>query len=307
MLSKIKKYYKESRLGRILLKPIGRIYNFYWIYLIPESTYLKHLHKMAFKIKADLDNPKTIQEKILWLRIHNKDPLLTLCSDKYRVRNYVKEKTSEKYLIPIVFQTEDAKDIIATNIPDYPVIVKTNHGCGGHIIIHDKKTIEYRKIQKHFNRLLKYNIYSSSRQWHYKNIKPCILVERLLTKSDGGKVLDYKLHCYNGKVDRIEVYNYHDDGHGKDLIFYTPKWENMNISSRTVDTKGDVPKPRNLSGMIEFAERLAEDFKFVRVDTYNIDGKIYFGELTFAPAMGVQGYRPTKWNTIFGERLQLQN
>ena len=305
MIKLIKKYYIESKTGRKLFYPLKRFYDFYWVNLVSEKAYLKHLYQMTCGGELDLDNPQTIQEKLLWLRFHNKKPLYTKCSDKYLVRSYVEEKIGDKYLIPLVLQTKNPKDIIATNLPDYPVIIKTNHGCGGHIVIKDKNSVNYKKLQKYFKRMLKQNFYYRSRQWQYKNIEPCIIVEEHLQEKNNKKVTDFKLHCYNGKVDRIEVYRYHANDNGKDLMFYTLDWKKLDMSCRTLKNNGEIPKPKNLSEMIEIAEILASDFKFVRVDTYNLDGNIFVGELTFTPAMGTQGYRPEPWSKILGDKLQL--
>jgi len=239
------------------------------------------------------------------LRLHDRNPLLTKCADKYLVRSYVKDKIGDKYLIPLVLHTESPADINFENMPDHPVIIKTNHGCGGHVVIRDKHNENYKKLQRYFKRLLRHNFYYTSRQWQYKNIKPRILVEELLEEKDHLKVDDYKLHCYNGKVDRIEIYKYHDYGHSKEIIFYDTDWQKLDMRCRTLENRGKVPRPKNLNEMIRIAEILSADFKFVRVDTYNLDGKIFFGELTFTPAMGIQGYRPITWNSILGEKLKL--
>lgn len=305
MIKLLKRYYHKSKFGNVLLSPIKRLYDFFWVNMVPETTYLKHLYKMTCKEELNLDNPKKIQEKLLWLRLNDKDPFKTLCSDKYLVRKYIKERIGKKYLIPLVFQTEDPKEITTENLPNYPVIVKTNHGCGGHVEIKNKTEFDFKKLQKYLKRSLNQNFYYKSRQWQYKNIKPRILVEKLLEEEDGRKIINYKLHCYNGKVDRIEVYLHHDYDNGKELLYYTTNWQKLDLRCRTLENKGEVPKPKNLSEMIKIAEILSSDFRFVRVDAYNLHGKIYIGELTFTPAMGTQGCRPKSWNLILGNRLKL--
>lgn len=303
MIKLLKNIYRTSTIGQKVLFPIKRCYDFIWVRVLPEKLFLSHIYKLRFKRKLCFDNPRTIQEKYLWLRLNDKTQLHTQCADKYLVRNYIKEKIGNKYLIPLLFQTKNSKDITKEKLPNIPIIIKTNHACGGHTIIKDKKKVCYRQLQKKLKRDLKKKFYYRSRQWQYKNIIPRIIIEKLLIDKSNQKLFDYKLHCYNGTVVLIEVYFYIQNK--KSINFYDTSWNKLDMRVRTRNNLGKVDKPKNLSEMISIAEKLSTDFRFVRVDTYNLNGDIYVGELTFTPAVGIQGFLPEKWNYIFGDMLKL--
>ena len=166
----------------------------------------------------------------------------------------------------------------------------------------DKAKLNYGELRKKLKKALKSNIYFKSREWQYKNIKPHIIVEELLQKNNE-QVLDYKLHCYNGIVNMIEVYIYAKDG--LKINFHTRDWEKLDIHSRTTESTASTKRPKRLNTMIKLAQKLSTNFKFVKVDMYNIDGKIFIGELSFTPAMGLQGFIPDGWNLKLGNKLKL--
>ncbi len=302
MVKLIKSIYKNSDLGRKVFFPIKWCYDYFWVRIASETSYLKRLYKLTFNLKLNLENPKTIQEKYLWLRLNEKTALKTLCADKYLVRNYIKDRIGEEHLIPLILHTTEVSEIVSENLPDYPFIIKTNHGCGGHVTVKDKSKIDWNRLQKYLKKSLKSNFYYKSREWQYKNIIPRVIVEELIL-NDNQRIRDHKFHCYNGTVNMIEVYIYEKDG--KKSNFYTKEWEKLEIHCRTLGNADFVKKPQNLKTMISLAEELSTDFRFVRVDMYNNNGNIYIGELTFNPAMGLQGYLPDKWSLILGEQLHL--
>ncbi len=295
----LKQKYKNTKLGQLLFTPIVRSYQNFGPRLLPEKLYAKQTFKNVFLFNLDLSNPKTLNEKIIWLRLIERTKIKTICADKYAVRKFVDSKIGAKYLVPLVFQTHNPKEIVPEKLPNYPIIIKTNHGCGGHIIVKDKSEIDWVKIRKIFAKSLRDNFYFKSKEWQYKNIKPRILIEKLLLE-EGYPPQDFKLNCFNGKVHSIEV---HYDRHiqYKKNIYY-PNWEE--IDCRWGAPKGrDLDKPKNLDKMIQVAERLADEFKYVRVDLYNVKTKIYFGELTFSPAGGFCPFIPHRWDRIFGDQL----
>ncbi|MFC1528041.1 ATP-grasp fold amidoligase family protein [Candidatus Neomarinimicrobiota bacterium] len=302
MVKSLKNIYRTSTIGHKVLSPIKWLNDLFWIRIASEESYLKRVYRMAYDLKLNLNNPRTLQEKYLWLRLNDKTKLHTLCADKYLVRNYIKEQIGGEYLIPLLFHTSDPKQLTLENLPNIPFIIKTNHGCKGHIIVYDKAKLNYGELRKKFRKALKSNIYYKSREWQYKNIKPHIIVEELLQKNKE-QVLDYKFHCYNNIVNMIEVYIYAKDG--LKINFYKRDWEKLDIRSR--DTESTVPtkRPKRLNTMIKLAQKLSTNFKFVKVDMYNIDGKIFIGELTFTPSMGLQGFIPDEWNLKLGDKLKL--
>jgi len=299
----LKHLFYNTTAGHILFSPAMKLYDIYRLRLLPDKIYLKKIFKLKFGFDLNLENPKTIHEKLIWLRLNERNPLHTLCADKYAVRDYIKEKIGEKYLIPLVFHTNNPSDIFPENLPDYPFIIKTNHGCRGGIIVKDKSQIDWEMVRKKLEKSLRSNFYYKGKEWQYKNIKSCIVVEKLLLNKNFEIPREYKLHCCNGKVKFIEVYI--DKYTNKRLNFYEPDWNILECRVSSVENGKNFKKPEMLNKMKLLAEILARDFIFVRVDLYNFGSEIYFGELTFTPVGGFQKYIPSKWNRIFGDRLQL--
>jgi hypothetical protein len=282
--------------------------------MIPEKAYVKYRYKKRFGKFPDLDRPKTLNEKIVWLKLNDRTPLHTQCADKYAVRRLVADKIGEQYLVPLFFQTKDPKEIKPENLPDVPCIIKTNHDSGGVIFVHKKNEVDWKKIQKHLTKKLKQNYYPQSKEWQYKHISPRIIVEKLLQNSEGKIPEDYKLHCFNGKVRMIQV----DMGRGTEAHYrnwYNANWDREPYKWSTSKGDGkftdpseeDVPKPITLEKMIALSQVLAKPFDYVRVDWYDVEGKLYFGELTFHHDGGYRPILPKEWDLKLGDKLVLTN
>ena len=271
--------------------------------MIPEKIYIRRKFKSRFGYDLNLDNPKTINEKIHWLQKNDRTPLHTLCTDKYTVREYVKEKIGEQYLVPLALHTTNPKDIVPENLPDYPFIIKTNHGCGGHVIVRDKSKIEWKSVQRNLAKLLRSNYYYIGREWQYKDIKPCIVVEKLLLDENPNIPLDYSFHCFNGRANIIAVVT--DRNKGLTVNYYDPDWNYLRIKWGHVSYSDDIKKPEELNKMKSLAESLAKDFRYVRVDFYLLSSEIYFGEMTFSPLAGFKPFSPSEWDRKIGDELIL--
>jgi hypothetical protein len=280
--------------------------------LLPEKYYVRHKYKKVYGVYPDLENPKTLNEKIIWLKLYDRTPLHTQCADKYAVRNYVREKIGEEYLIPLLYTTRDPKDIIPVNIPNEPVVVKTNHDSGGVIFIRDKSNIDWIEIQKKLKIWLKTNYYWRSKEWQYKNIKPRILVEKLLQDETGNIPFDYKIHCFNGKVNMIQVDmgrgtgNHYRNWYSIDWKREPYKWSSPKGPGKYTDPSDtDIEKPETLEEMIRLSQILAIPFTYVRVDWYDLDGQLFFGELTFHHDGGNRPIEPLEWDIKLGSMLNL--
>ena len=291
---------------------IIRIHLFFRYHVMPEKLYLKKRFKRTFKRELDLDNPKTLNEKIVWLKLNDRTPLHTICADKYAVRSYIKEKVGEEYLVPLFYQTKNVKEIIPENLPSPPFIIKANHDSGGGIFVLDKSKTDWEEAQESLKKRLKKNYYPRSKEWQYKNIEPCVIVERLLIDKNGKIPFDYKVHCFDGKVNMIQVDIDRDsDNHYRN--WYNPKWQRepykwssiKGDGKRTDPSDDEVEKPKTLDEMIVLSEKLSKDFCYVRVDWYDVDGKLYFGELTFHHDGGNRPILPEKWDRILGDMITL--
>ncbi|WP_299128704.1 ATP-grasp fold amidoligase family protein [uncultured Winogradskyella sp.] len=251
----------------------------------------------------DLKNPKTLNEKINWLKLYNRRDIHTLVADKYRVRDYVIEKIGEKYLIPLLLHTNNPKSLSPENLPNSSFIIKTNHDSSGGLIVKDPKVIDWKDVQKRFSRLLKENHYYSTLEWQYKHIKPHIVVEKLLTTEDGSIPEDYKFHCFNGKLEFIMV-DFDRHGELRTRNLYDRNWELLPCKWGRPNGK-TLEKPSKLKEMISVVEKLAKDFLYVRVDLYFVKNQIYFGEITFHHASGFQAFYEKECDLKFGEKLNL--
>lgn len=314
MKSLIKRFYQNSALGFYLIRPIVELYHFYLFHkYLSDKDFIKKLYKKGHGVELDLENPKTLNEKISWLKLNYDKPLFTKIADKYAVRDYVKEKIGDEYLVPLYMHSTSPKDIIPKNLPEIPFIIKVNHNSSGGIIVKNKnENVNWNRIQNTLRWNMSENYYWHGREKQYKNIKPRIIVEKLLMDTKGNIPFDYKVHCFNGKARMIQV----DMGRGTDNHFrnwYSIKWErepfkwaaNKGHGKFTEPSVYDTEKPKSLEKMIELSEVFAKDFVYVRVDWYDVDGKLYFGELTLHHDGGMRPIEPTIWDTKLGEQLQL--
>ena len=308
----IKHLYYDTTIGYWLISPAETLYDgfrnpktLYDIYchrIIPEKIFLKRTFKEKLGYDLNLENPKTFNEKIQWLKLNDRKPLHTLCADKYAVREYIKEKIGEQYLVPLVYHTDNPADIVPENLPDLPCIIKTNHSNGGAIIVKDKSKIDWKHVQRKLARSLKSNFYYHTKEWQYKNIQPRIIVEKLLLDKNLNIPFDYKFHCFNGRLlfIQVDIDRYID--HKRNI--YDPDWNFMDFQLK-YENGDDVEKPDMLNKMKSLAEILAKDFRYIRVDFYNLGSEVYFGELTLHPGSGFETFTPPEWDRKWGDKLIL--
>ena len=300
----ISNIFRNSNFSYSILRPFYKIYEF-GLRLIPDEILIKRSFKKHMGYILDLDNPKTLNEKINWLKLYNRNDIQSVLADKFKVREYVKNKVGDKYLIPLLFNTTNAKDLVSENFPESNFIIKTNHNSSGGLIVRDKSEVNWKKAQKRFKRLLNENHYYSTVEWHYKNIEPQIIAEQLLTHDDGSIPEDIKLHCFNGKVAFIMI-DFDRFGKLRTRNLYDPDWNLIECNwGRPYGRK--MNKPSNLDEMIAVAEKLASDFVYLRVDLYLIKSQIYFGELTFYHASGLQAFYKKECDQKFGDMLDISS
>lgn len=301
--------YHNTLFGKLLIYSFHTSKNKLW----PDEWVIRYNYRKRRNKSLNLKNPQTLNEKINWLKLNDRRSLHTQCADKYEVRSYVKEKIGEDYLVPLYFQTKNPEDLKPENLPDIPCIVKANHDSSGGVFVHNKNKLNYTELQENLKIRLEKNYYSSSREWQYKNITPRIIVEKLLITKDGNIPLDFKVHCFNGKAHMIQV----DIGRGTNKHFrnwyYTDwfrcpfKWTSVSGSKETNPAEFDVPPPKELEKMCMLSNQLAEPFDYVRVDWYDVDDKLYFGEITFHHDSGNRPIEPEEWDYKLGEMVKLNS
>lgn len=308
----LKNLYESSEIGYWVIGSFLKISQYLQYDLKSDTKILEGRFFRNFNRAINLENPKTLNEKIVWLKLNDRSPLHTQCADKYEVRKYIKEKIGEKYLVPLYFQTYDYRDISSDVLPDEPFIIKTNHDSGGGIFVYDKSTANYHKIRQSLRRRLDVNYYQRTKEWQYKKIRPCVIVEKLLQTKDGNIPLDFKLHCLNAKVRMIQVdvgrgtENHYRNWYSKDWEREPYKWSSSKENGKFTDPSDEeVPKPESLDKMIALSEVLAEPFAYVRVDWYDVDGQLFFGEMTFHHDGGNKPILPEEWDAKLGALVNL--
>ena len=312
--SKLGKYYYDGGSYSYLAKPLVYLFDLYRHRIVNEKSFTENRFKRRMGYELDLENPKTLNEKIQWLKLYHRTPLHTICADKIAVREYVGEKIGKEYLVPLIMVTEDIQDISIDNLPNESFIIKTNHDSGSYKIIKDKNDIgDWNALRNFFSKSLKSNFYYKSKEWQYKNIPPKILVEKLLMTKEGNIPEDYKIHCFKGVPKYIQL----DVDRGKDnhsRNWYNTNWERtefhwstkLKSGGETLPNDKEIPIPLTLETMLNFASVLSEPFPYVRVDFYSLDNqKVYFGEITFNHDSGFRPIIPKEWDYKLGDMVTL--
>lgn len=255
--------------------------------------------------ELDLRQPRTFNEKIQWLKLNYRDELMTQCADKYRVRDYVRETIGEEYLIPLLGVHDFPDDIDFHELPDR-FVLKTNHGSGQNIICRDKTVFNEVEAKQKFREWIKpeSNHYFYSYEWCYKDIPPKIVIEKYIAEAQGDDVVDYKFMCFGGVAKMVFTCSERSEGELK-VDFFDLSWNHLPFTRHYPNAKHPPKKPERLQDMIVLAEKLSAPFPFVRVDFYEIRGKIFFGELTFYPGNGMEEFSPFEWDVRLGDLLML--
>lgn len=297
-----------SKSGRILFYPAIKFCE--WMGEHHPVPLVKMRYYAYFHRFPNLKEPKDMNEKLLYLKLYTNTTRWTELADKYRVRNYVKACGLEDYLIPLVGMWTNVEDIDFDSLPR-SFIFKANNGVGKSelLMVKDKEQLNIEETKAFLDELLKRkHVGVLSGEPHYVKMKPCIIAEELLPSEEGEKSpVDYKIYCANGRAEYIWVCSGRDST-GTAVMTYDREW-NPRPDLCVFDSRyreGKVrPKPENLDKMIKVAETLVKPFPFVRLDLYNINGKIYFGEMTFTPLGGMVNFHPQSFLDEMGEKIDL--
>lgn len=243
---------------------------------IPDSVILKYDYKKVFGRELDLKHPKTLNEKLQWLKLNNRNPFYSKLVDKYEVKNIVASKIGAQYIVPTIGVYNKFADIDFSTFPQC-FVLKCTHDSGSTIVCKDKNNFDFDYANKKLTDCLAMNFYYRiGREWPYKNVKPRILAENFISDTPN----DYKFYMFNGEMDSVMVCTDRDKGHPR-FRFYDKDWNRLIYMHQDLEPEDDVSKPQNFSKMVKIAECLSAGFPHIRVDLYNVKGKIYFGELTF--------------------------
>ena len=250
----------------------------------------------------DLDNPKTFNEKMQWLKLYDSTPIKTRLADKYLVRDWVKEKIGEQYLVPLLGVWERCEDIDFDKLPNR-FALKATHGCKWNIIVKDKSKLDIKETKRKLKRWLNTNYaYRLGFEMLYKDIKPRIIAEEYI--ENAGDLYDYKVWCFHGKAMYIMLMSEREQG--VKMNFYDTEWNLQPFRYNYPASEKTFEKPDNLDKMLQLAEVLAKDFIHARVDFYRLDdGSLKFGEITFTSLSGICRWDPKEQDQRFGELIKL--
>lgn len=283
-----------------------------FLFFLPDKLYISLRYRFQMGKWINWDNPETFTEKIQWLKIYNRKPEYATLVDKYEVKKYVSDKIGNEYIIPTLGVWDKPEDIDWDMLPDQ-FVLKTTHGGGGGgvVLCKDKHNFDRQKAISKLNESLKSDIYRNLREWPYKNVKRRIIAEKFIAsvketnKLEYDELKDYKFFCFNGKVKFFKVdFGRFVEHHAN---YYSIDGNLLEFGECGLEPVPEYPiiLPSNLIQMVKLAEKLSSDQIFLRVDFYNVNGQIYFGELTFYPASGMLPWTPKIWNNIIGEMLKL--
>lgn len=258
-----------------------------------------------FGLNINLKSPKTIQDKLVWLNIYDTNPLKTKCADKILLRDYCKEILGENLCIPILKIYNSSNEINFNELPNQ-FVIKCNHGSGMNIIVKDKSKLDINKTKKQLDLWMKCDFaFKNGFEAHYHDIKHKIFIEEYKKDLSNGLV-DYKFWCFNGEPGFIHVVNDRFSSKMHFNFYSVDGFKKMKLEQTNHPVSKEVIKaPSKLKEMVEYARKLSKPFKFVRVDFYEIDGKIYLGELTFTPDACVFKYKNKNDNIMVGNLLKI--
>ena len=272
----------------------------------PDEKYLSHLFQAHMGVHLNLDEPKTFNEKIQWLKIHDRKASYTKMVDKYEVKKYVSSIIGPSYIIPNYGVWDSFKEIQFNNLPNQ-FVLKCTHDSNSVFICNDKSKFNYKKIEEAINKRLKTNHFLRGREWAYKDVKPRIIAEKLLIDPVRPVLTDYKIFCFDGVPQLIMTANgSRDDESSLNRRMYDLDWNLMNIGLHGKDPLSNAEeKPVVLPQMLEISRKLSKGIPLLRVDLYVIETRIFFGELTFYHSCGFEEFVPNIWDSKLGEMIHL--
>ena len=275
----------------------------------PEDVASRRFKKI-FGRDLDLQNPQTLNEKIQWLKLNERHDYYPICADKYAMKMWVTDLLgTEEYNVPVIYHTPNWRKITSETVNQFPCIVKPNHSSHDFIILRSADNVNWKQLRRRCRFWLKRDYYIESQEWQYKDIPRQIVVEPLLETKEGRIPNDYKLNYFNGKLEFVYV-SYDREGINARCV-YDESWKVIPFywgnskQKEYVPCPVEIPQPSSFEKMKEIGAEISKFFKYVRVDFYDVDGKLYVGEITLHHGGGFDKFRPEEYDRIYGDRLKL--
>ena len=272
--------------------------------LFGDKTYVSLMYYLYSGCRLHLDDPKTFREKLQWLKLNFREPMMTAMVDKLAVKDYVRGILGDEYVIPVIAEWDTADAIDFASLP-HQFVLKTTHSGGntGVVICSDKEKLNTENARHKLSAAMGVDVYQRYREWPYKNVKKKIFAEQFL----GNDLTDYKFYCFNGVADSVLICVDRQKGAVK-YYFFDRNWHLCRYNKWGIEASEDftLPRPQTLDRMFELAANLSKGFPFIRVDFYDVGGNIYFGEFTFYPSSGFSlNGRTEETDKYFGNMIDL--
>lgn len=271
---------------------------------VPEEKYIKITYRLAFGRKLHLDNPKALTEKLNWYKLNYRNPLMRQCVDKYDVRQYVQETVGEEYLNECFGVWNSINEIDFDKLPNQFVLKPTN-GSGDVVICKDKSKLDWADAKKTLTQYSKRSFATKTKEWAYYNVPFRIIGERLIKSSDKNQIKDYKIFCFSGEPQFLFVASDRGTEQLK-FDFFDTKWNRLPVTNAH-EHNMKLMKPAHFDEMLEVAKKLSKPFPHVRVDLYEEEGRVFFGELTFYHFGGFTRFEPDEWDFKLGEYFDINS
>lgn len=290
---------KISSISRKILKQY-----FLWL---PDKIYLSSLFRLSVGYKMDFKNPLTYNQKLQWLKVYNRNPLYTQLVDKYEVKDFVIQKIGQQHVAKTIGVWDNVDQIDFSTLPNQ-FVLKTTHGGGntGVVICKDKSSFDIASAKKKLSLSMKQEIYRYNREWPYKNVRKRIIAEEYLEDKQTGELRDYKFFCFDGAVKAMFLATDRSSGNVK-FDYFDENFNHLEIVQQHPMSGLDFKKPVSFDNMKSIAEKLSAGIPHVRVDLYEVNGEVYFGEFTFFHHGGLVPFHPESWDFTWGDWISLPN
>ena len=289
---------------RKLLKPYISV-DYEQTNILPDKMFIERKFEKKMGYKLDLKNPKTFNEKLQWLKLYDRKPEYTKMVDKYEAKKYVASIIGEEYIIPTLGVWNSFDEINFDELPDQ-FVLKCTHDSGGLVICRDKTSFDKEAARQKINNSLKYNYYKHAREWPYKNVKPRIIAEKYMEDQQSKDLKDYKIFTFNGVAKALFIATERQtEGTETKFDFFDTEFKHLPFTNGHPNAEICPKKPERFNEMLELAEKLSKKIPQLRVDFYEVNGKAYFGELTFYHWSGFKPFDPLEWDEKFGSWIKL--
>ena len=271
--------------------------------ILSDEAYLKLLFRHRCGYKLDLENPRTYNEKLQWLKLYDKHPEYEKLVDKIDAKDYVAKTVGEKYIIPTIATWNTIDEIDWESLPNQ-FVIKCTSDSGGVVVCKDKSKLDIEKAKRKLRKGWGKNYYNQNKEYPYRNVKPRIIAERYMEDESGYELKDYKIFCFDGEPKYLFVATGRQQNDTR-FDFFDLEWNHLPVLNGHPNSDTPIREPENFDEMLDVARKLSKGMTEVRVDLYNVNGRIYFGELTFFHWSGMTKYEPMEWDYKFGEYIKL--